>query len=61
MSAKTSPFVLTGESLERLKTAAIASGEPAVVDLIGWYEQASESASEFAEMISAEMEHFGVV
>lgn len=60
MSTKTSPFVLTDEALERLKTAAIAHGEPAVVDLIGWYEKAAESAHEFASMISAEMDHFGV-
>lgn len=60
MSVKSSPFVLTDEALDRLKTAALAHGEPAVVDLIGWYEQAQESASEFATMINAEMEHFGV-
>lgn len=60
MSTKTSPFLLTGEALERLRTAAVAHDEPAVVDLIGWYEQAAESANEFAQMISAEMEHFGV-
>jgi hypothetical protein len=61
MSTKTSPFVLSEEALERLKTAALAHGEPAVVDLIGWYQQAAESADEFATMINAEMEHFGVV
>jgi len=61
MSTKTSPFLLTEDALDRLKTAAVAHGEPAVVDLIGWYEQAAESANEFATMITAEMEHFGVV
>ena len=61
LSTKTSPFVLTNEALERLRVAALANGEPAVVDLIGWYEKAAESANEFAQMINAEMEHFGVV
>lgn len=60
MSTKVSPFVLTEEALQRLKNAAVASGEPAVLDLIGWYQQASNSATEFATMITAEMEHFGV-
>lgn len=57
---KVSPFLLTEESLERLKVVALEQGEPAVVDLIKWYEQASESANEFAEMLSDEMAHYGV-
>lgn len=60
MSTKVSPFVLTDEALQRLKNAALANNEPAVIDLIGWYKQAHESANEFATMIGAEMEHFGV-
>lgn len=60
MGTKVSPFVLTDEALQRLRNAALAHGEPSVIDLIGWYEQAHESANEFATMITAEMEHFGV-
>ena len=59
-SVKQSPFVLTQDSLERLKCAAIENEEPAVIDLIAWYTQAADSAQEFATMITAEMEHFGV-
>jgi hypothetical protein len=55
---KSSPFLLTEESLERLKQAAC--NEPAVLDLVGYYQRAASDTQEFADMISEEMDHFGV-
>lgn len=59
MSAvKSSPFILTEESLERLKQAA--GDEPAVLDLVGYYRRAAADTQEFATMLADEMDHFGI-
>lgn len=58
---KESPFVLTTASLQDLTRVALAANEPSVVQLVGWYQSSLSDVASFAEMLQAEMEHFGVV
>lgn len=55
---KISPFVLSDEALDRLTT--VACSEPAVLDLVGTYRRAVGDVTEIAEMVTAEMDHFGI-
>lgn len=56
--SKASPFILSDDALAKL--VAAASYEPAVLDLVGQYRDAASNFDEFAEMVTAEMQHFGI-
>lgn len=51
--------LLSDDQLTQLVNAA--NGEPAVLDLVGQYQQAAANLQEFQEMISDEMKHFGLI
>lgn len=57
-STKTSPFILSSTRLTALTSASL--GDPAVLDLVRSYRQALAHVNELREMLSMELEYFGV-
>lgn len=58
VTSKTSPFLINDDALLELQMAADL--EPAVCDLVSWYQRARADVEEYAVMVEAEMAHYGV-